>query len=399
MTSHVQYRRDRRCGLLAASAACALSSLASAAQYTIVDLGTVGGPTSGAYAINDFGRVGGNSTKPDANLHGLFWNGGVTDVKPLGGDKQTHVFGINNQDLVIAMSYDLGELNVHGFVWQNQVSTPLGDFAPRGLNDAGTIVGYATVYDPTFGWVDKAARFVGGSLIQMGTLGGHFSYAYGISADGRIVGCSTLANDTGPHAFLWQGGTFHDLGTLGGTVSQAYAMNSAGDVVGWSKLASGAPRAALFTTDAGGNVLTRTNLGSLGTSSYAYAINSQRQIVGVSAAKAFLWQDGVMQDLNTLIPAGSNWQLDAAWAINEHGQIVGVGRLLGFPRAFLLEPAVPTCPDLNGDNAVDLTDLAILLSNFGLPSGATRAQGDLDGDGAVTLTDLATLLSAFGSPC
>ena len=51
--------------------------------------------------------------------------------------------------------------------------------------------------------------------------------------------------------------------------------------------------------------------------------------------------------------------------------------------------------DLNGDDVVDLTDLAILLSNFDTPSGATLEDGDIDGDGDVDLTDLALLLAVF----
>lgn len=55
--------------------------------------------------------------------------------------------------------------------------------------------------------------------------------------------------------------------------------------------------------------------------------------------------------------------------------------------------------DLNGDCAVDLTDLATLLAHFGMPAGASPAQGDVDGDGDVDLTDLANLLKNFGSTC
>jgi len=53
--------------------------------------------------------------------------------------------------------------------------------------------------------------------------------------------------------------------------------------------------------------------------------------------------------------------------------------------------------DINGDGAIGLPDLAILLSNFG--GGGTAAQGDLDGDGSVGLSDLAILLAAFGTTC
>jgi Dockerin type I domain len=62
-------------------------------------------------------------------------------------------------------------------------------------------------------------------------------------------------------------------------------------------------------------------------------------------------------------------------------------------------PAGAACPgDVNGDNAVDLGDLSILLANYGA-SGATREMGDLSGDGNVDLTDLSALLTVFGATC
>lgn len=51
--------------------------------------------------------------------------------------------------------------------------------------------------------------------------------------------------------------------------------------------------------------------------------------------------------------------------------------------------------DVNGDGAVDFTDLNILLSEFG-DIGA-GLQADLDGDGDVDFSDLNVVLSAFGS--
>lgn len=55
--------------------------------------------------------------------------------------------------------------------------------------------------------------------------------------------------------------------------------------------------------------------------------------------------------------------------------------------------------DLDEDGDVDLSDLAALLANFGVTSGATWADGDLDGDGDVDLSDLAALLAVFGDGC
>ena len=55
------------------------------------------------------------------------------------------------------------------------------------------------------------------------------------------------------------------------------------------------------------------------------------------------------------------------------------------------------CPgDLNGDGVVDLTDLAILLSDFDCTGGCA---GDVDADGDADLTDLAILLANFDAPC
>ncbi len=58
------------------------------------------------------------------------------------------------------------------------------------------------------------------------------------------------------------------------------------------------------------------------------------------------------------------------------------------------------CPgDLDGDGDVDLSDLAQLLSNYGMTQGATYEDGDLDGDGDVDLADLAALLAVYGTTC
>lgn len=56
----------------------------------------------------------------------------------------------------------------------------------------------------------------------------------------------------------------------------------------------------------------------------------------------------------------------------------------------------PCVGDLDGDRFIGLTDLALLLANFGCPTACT---GDVDGDGDVDLTDLANLLAVFGTAC
>lgn len=57
------------------------------------------------------------------------------------------------------------------------------------------------------------------------------------------------------------------------------------------------------------------------------------------------------------------------------------------------------CPgDLNCNGATDLTDLSILLANYGSTNG-TPAQGDLNGDHLVDMADLSSMLAAYGLVC
>lgn len=58
--------------------------------------------------------------------------------------------------------------------------------------------------------------------------------------------------------------------------------------------------------------------------------------------------------------------------------------------------------DVVPDCRVDLADLSVLLSNYGVTSGATFADGDIyppGGDGAVNLGDLSLMISLFGQDC
>jgi probable HAF family extracellular repeat protein len=112
-----------------------------------------------------------------------------------------------------------------------------------------------------------------------------------------------------------------DLGTLpGGTSSAAYAVNDQGQIVGYSSAGDGGNHAVLF---ANGTV---TDLGRLpdGLYSYAYGINSAGQIVGASttstgANHAVLYQGGAVTDLGVL--PGGDYSIAAD--INDQGTIVG----------------------------------------------------------------------------
>lgn len=85
----------------------------------------------------------------------------------------------------------------------------------------------------------------------------------------------------------------------------------------------------------------------------------------------------------------------AAWT----GTGVAFSYTIALTGVCYINNAPPCVGDITGDRAIDLTDLANLLVNFGLGSGATLSQGDIDGDGDVDLIDLANLLTNFGLTC
>jgi len=96
--------------------------------------------------------------------------------------------------------------------------------------------------------------------------------------------------------------------------------------------------------------------------------------------------------------AGGPYQLVGAVEQSQTDRLTGgPWRLVG---GFVNPVSAVPCPaDIDGDRQVQLSDLANLLINFGLASGADHAQGDIDGNGAVNLTDLAYLLTQFGLVC
>ena len=84
--------------------------------------------------------------------------------------------------------------------------------------------------------------------------------------------------------------------------------------------------------------------------SEALGINESGQVVGVSYGagfshpRGFLWQDGRMMDLNSLIPAGSNLTLQVAGDINDRGEITGTA----FDSSTKTSPAFLAIPRKDG---------------------------------------------------
>lgn len=318
--------------------------------YEVHDLGTLpGGSSSAATGINDANQVVGNATTSSdcCAYHAfLYSDGQMRDLGTLEGGSYSTAGGINNAGQVVGRSTTSGEATMHAFLYSDGQMRDLGTLegesysAASGINDAGKVVGELG----TSGNVCcHAFLYSEGVLKDLGTLGGANSSATGINNADQVVGYSFTSGDAEAHAFLWDTtNRMTDLGTLGGSSSTASDINNAGDVVGESLTSGDAERHAFLYR---GGVM--KDLGTLEGSSgwsVAFGINDAGDVVGSSdtsrdADLPFIYSDGVMRDLNSLIPADSGWKLLRAQAINNNGYIVGQGiNKDGQEHAFLLKP-------------------------------------------------------------
>jgi probable HAF family extracellular repeat protein len=140
-------------------------------------------------------------------------------------------------------------------------------------------------------------------MIDLGTLGGSTSIAYGVSNDGTIVvGTSTNGSNVS-RAFRWtDAGGMTDIGTLGGNTAEAYRISGDGStIVGISETGIGRINAFKWTNSG------MINLGTLGGNySQANGVSFDGStIVGITQnmlneSRAFLWTNSGLIDLGTL---------------------------------------------------------------------------------------------------
>ncbi len=333
----------------------ALLAQAAVAQYQITSFNVAGGfLNSFAYGLNNYGQVVGSGAPAGYFAPFLYSGGSVVLLSPeFVFDAATAISdtGIIVGNVGFDASYYAG-----GGLW-----VPLGSLGSTSfvydVNVSGLAVGEAYVDDPG---AFHAVSYSGGLVTDLGTLGGSQSVAEGVNAAGQIVGNADLAGDVYCHAFLFDYGVMHDLGTLVGAeaCSYAYAINGAGQVVGWSDTASGEYHAVLWDPIDG-----MIDLGSL--DGYAFseasAINASGQIVGNASpysgiSTAFLYSGGTMvrlQDLVVNLSEAGFTDLTQAFAINNSGQIIGIGldenlNTVGFLLRPVPEPSAAACAALAG---------------------------------------------------
>ncbi len=263
-------------------------------------------------------------------------------------------------------------------------------FLPQVINNAGTALGFLQSINGSYS--GQPAVWQNGNLSVLSPLqSDSIAQAWGINDSNKVVGQSVTASVTLSRAVVWQNGTAEDLSSLlpsGAASSSATAINNAGQIVvntfdmlthtnGQSYLLNDTQLVAIDPPGASANV-------------FGTAINDQAQVAGVTwsnseSTQAFLWSKGKMiiaaplfsdgtsdnqpvainssgiiigntitsygisapfvwdgiselQNLNDLIPSGSGWNLQSVDAINDQGDIVGIGVYEGIESEFILTP-------------------------------------------------------------
>jgi probable HAF family extracellular repeat protein len=250
----------------------------------------------------------------------------------------------------------------------------------QGLNGQGLLVGASNT---------QAVIWLDGQPAPLAPTPGFFrGTAQDVNERGVIVGGVGDSDFAGPHPVLWRSASapalslpglagpttsgsanaINDRGQVAGTVgsvgvffavrwdppggpplqigplprkdnSDGLGISARGDVVGRSSSITDFTTAAFLHVEKTGELIGLGHLpGATFLYSEAWGVNSRRQVVGSGNAgtesHGFLWQDGVLHDLNDLLvaPVPGVLYVQAAMDINEAGQIAAEVAVGPFPQ-------------------------------------------------------------------
>jgi probable HAF family extracellular repeat protein len=340
------------------------SSTLAATQYTVTDLGTLGGTASRGVALNNNGHVVGYADTPTQARHPFFYDGktlqDLTLIMPksLKAFYGGNVWAINDKDQ-IALSFSVPDDYYDITVIYNAATRKATNLKPKhvasivDINHKGRYIGvidgpdlsaYNFLYNGRYRPINTGPFGIVTALNEKDQVTGQFSF----TVDGGITGHAAILTS--------YKATPKDLGTLGGPTSVGAAINNKGWVTGDSDtlnftgegmgyyngeydVISTAPHAFLYKDNA------LRDLGTLGgTVSVGLGLNDQGEVIGYSDTTlpnvhhAFYYDGQVLQDLNDLV-TDHDFSLLEAVAINEKGVILANGKNAeGQNHALLLTP-------------------------------------------------------------
>ncbi|MCA9290937.1 MAG: hypothetical protein KDA25_07400 [Phycisphaerales bacterium] len=318
---------------------------------------------------------------------------GLVRIGPTDAPTSAYGVGVTSRGTLVALSANTtGEYALNA--WSPITGlTELGDVSdPGGINyvasmadDGWTIVGDSL--HSTTNTFESYRWTAAEGLVGLGTLPGGTideSITGDCSSDGSIiVGASTSA--LGFEAYRWESTTgMVGLGDLPGGPVNAWATGVD---------ATGATIVGYGTTDAGHEAFRwteATGMVSLGDlpggahGSWAVDVSADGSVIvgfandtgEVGDADAFIWTaDAGMVDLRTLLVTQygmgdelSGWDLAVATSVSADGSVIGgwgTNPAGDFEGWIIRLPDTACSADLNGDGAVNATDLATLLAAWG----------------------------------
>lgn len=253
---------------------------------------------------------------------------------------------------------------------------------PLRMNNSGVITIYALGYESNGVWIvgERAIRYSPAAGFEnLGGIGGTHTRAMGINSRGDIVGRAYTTGDVA-HAFVYREATgLVDLGLMGGTYAATIDINDQGwmsgvvvfpgqgntaflyhEQQGLTLLGHGRglrvneQKVVLCDDDSGDPVLIKDGqtipvrgANNVFPTVCGCDLNDWNVVVGTAYsnqqyAVGYVWTEaGGLKNLNTLIPPNSGWWIGDALAINNRGQITGVGGYNGKYQAYRLDPIAP----------------------------------------------------------
>jgi len=190
----------------------------------------------------------------------------------------------------------------------------------NGINNWGQVAGVSETENGEFRgflWNGKKMKNLGSFDEDV------ISGAWSINDRGQAAGFTVNADDQ-RRAVAWDRNGIHELETLGGSENEALGISVSGEIVGWASTPDETLHAALWDSEG------VTDLDPFQTvMSWAWSINKSGEVVGAILTpddhlRAVMWSDGGMQELGTL--GGDESE---AFGINDRGEIVGWCELPG----------------------------------------------------------------------